>query len=194
MLNDSNLFAGSADLTTKDILKRYGEIVNRPTPARTIGPPQPPQTDSPPPKSKEGRGSAPIYHRVDADGDTSNTAWQREPSVKHIQSPPQPSSANPTDGGNREFPRQHTRGNSDSSQFSDSGNTGTNVHGNGNGIGNGNGNGIGNGSGAGSGGNASGNGYGQVMNNNNDPQNQRNSHWGNRQPPPPSNSQHPGLI
>ncbi|KAI5809630.1 hypothetical protein DFH27DRAFT_153739 [Peziza echinospora] len=190
MLNDSNLFAGSADLTTKDILKRYGEIVNRPTPARTIGPPNPPQTtDSPPPKSKEGRGSAPIYHRVDADGDTSNTAWQREPSVKHIQGPPQPSSANPTDGGNREFQRQHTRGNSDSSQFSDQGNAGTN--GNGNGNGNGSGNGIGNGSGSGNGiGNGTGaagggNNYGPVSNSNNNEQAQRNSHWGNRQPPPP---------
>ncbi|KAF8426326.1 hypothetical protein EV426DRAFT_661467, partial [Tirmania nivea] len=97
ILSDSNLFANSAELTTKDILKRYGEIVNRPSPARMVGAP----TDGPP-KSRDGRGNAPVYHRVDSDADPSNPAWQKESSVKHAQMPPQPSSANPTENGNRD--------------------------------------------------------------------------------------------
>lgn len=124
ILNDSNLFANSAELTTKDILKRYGEIVNRPSPARVVG-----ATNEGPPKSRDGRGNAPVYHRVDSDADPSNTAWQKESSVKHAQMPPQPSSANPAENGNRDYTRTHTRGNSESSQHSDPGN------GNGNGNG-----------------------------------------------------------
>jgi len=82
-----------------------------------------------PPKSRDGRGNAPVYHRVDSDADPSNPAWQKESSVKHAQMPPQPSSANPTENGNRDYTRTHTRGNSDTSQHSDHGNG----HSNGNG-------------------------------------------------------------
>ena len=95
-------------------------MVNRPGPGRIVGP-QTSNTNDSPPKSRDGRRSAPIYHRVDADGDTSNNAWQRETSVKHIQGPPQPSSANPTENGNREIRRAHVRVNSESSQHSDHG-------------------------------------------------------------------------
>lgn len=76
-----------------------------------------------PPKSRDGRGNAPVYHRVDSDADASNNAWQKESSVKHAQMPPQPSSANAAENGNRDFSRTHTRGNSESSQHSDIGNT-----------------------------------------------------------------------
>jgi len=121
LLDDSNLYANSAELTTKDILKRYGEIVNRPSPARIVG-----VNSEPPPKSRDGRGNAPVYHRVEADGDNSNNAWHKESAVKHAQMPPQPSLANPADNGNRDHPFTHTRGNSQSSHHSD-----TNGHSNG---------------------------------------------------------------
>ncbi|KAF8467714.1 hypothetical protein BDZ91DRAFT_813281 [Kalaharituber pfeilii] len=128
VLNDSNLFANSADLTTKDILKRYGEIVNRPAASRLAATASNANNSNyeSPPKSRDGRGGAPVYHRVDADGDPSNSAWQRDAPVKHIQTPPQPSSANTTENGTREHHRTHTRGNSESSQHSDHGNGNTN--------------------------------------------------------------------
>ncbi|KAH0608062.1 uncharacterized protein H6S33_002114 [Morchella sextelata] len=78
ILNDSNLFANGADVTTKDILKRYGDLINRPAPGRT------PQTTSSPPRSKDGRApTTPVFHRVDTDP-SQNVAIQKESSVRHV--------------------------------------------------------------------------------------------------------------
>ena len=80
--------------------------------------------NEPPPKPRDGRGNAPVYHRVDTEGgNPNNAAWSKESSVKHAQMPPQPSSANPAENGNRDHPKTHTRGNSQSSHHSDNGNS-----------------------------------------------------------------------
>ncbi|KAI9751659.1 MAG: hypothetical protein M4579_005964 [Chaenotheca gracillima] len=92
ILDDNSLFNGSADLTTKEILKRYGDIGKTPTPQQT------PQeyADSPPPRSKEGR-HAPAITRVGTDPYQAN-AWQMESSVRHVQG----SQSAPTGGPNRD--------------------------------------------------------------------------------------------
>lgn len=101
MLNDSTLFSQNSELTTKDILKRYGEIVNRPTPMRTTAPPS-----ATPPQTKDGRPPVtPTFQRVD-EHPSQNLARQKE-SASNIEafSP----------NGNRETmysqrPHEHDRG------------------------------------------------------------------------------------
>lgn len=128
ILNDSNLFANGADVTTKDILKRYGDLINRPAPGRT------PQTTSSPPRSKEGRApTTPVFHRVDTDP-SQNVAMQKESSVRHgglpqpwqpgqqpsQPGPPQyPMSVQTPNNNPNQYQRGHGRGNSGSSQEGD---------------------------------------------------------------------------
>ncbi|KAI9676547.1 MAG: hypothetical protein M1817_000706 [Caeruleum heppii] len=83
ILSDPTLFTSSADITTKEILKRYGDIGRSPGPHRVVA-----TSDSPPPRSKEGggRGNAPVATRVDTDPYQA-TAWQKESSVRHVQGP-----------------------------------------------------------------------------------------------------------
>jgi len=77
ILNDSSLFSNSADITTKEILKRYGDRARAPT-ANTAGGNSAGDnsTMSPPP-------SAPVVTRVDTDPHQEN-AWQNESSVRHV--------------------------------------------------------------------------------------------------------------
>jgi len=106
ILNDSNLFAGGADVTTKDILKRYGDIANRPPPKQHM------IVTNSPPRSRDGNRppSTPVYHRVDTDP-TQSVAWQRESSARPSGGPlPEPSS-----GANNH--RGHGRGNSESGRL-----------------------------------------------------------------------------
>src|SRR4051794_7694807 len=87
MMQDSSLFANSADLTTKDILKKYADIAKSTPAAR----PHLVQGHSPP-RSKEGRAPPPVFHRVET-GDKlggNNEAWSNESSVRHVNTPPQP--------------------------------------------------------------------------------------------------------
>ncbi|KAI5817133.1 hypothetical protein BZA77DRAFT_245702 [Pyronema omphalodes] len=89
ILNDPNLFANNADITTKDILKRYGDISRRPPPKQHM------IVSNSPPQSREGNRppSTPIYHRVDSDL-AQSTAWQRESSARPSGGPaPPPPSA-----------------------------------------------------------------------------------------------------
>ncbi|KAI9872217.1 MAG: hypothetical protein M1830_001901 [Pleopsidium flavum] len=82
ILNDSSLFNNSSDITTKEILKRYGDIGRAPGPQRTVE-----KGDSPPSRSKEGnnsRGGAPRATRIDIDAHQAS-AWQKESSVRHVQ-------------------------------------------------------------------------------------------------------------
>ncbi|KAF8544101.1 hypothetical protein BDD12DRAFT_915553 [Trichophaea hybrida] len=92
ILNDPNLFANRADVTTKDILKRYGDISRKPPPKQhmivTNSPPQSRQSGLPP--------STPVFHRVDSDV-TQSVAWQRE------------SSAHPSGGAPTTFAQQPTQ-------------------------------------------------------------------------------------
>lgn len=98
ILNDSSLFSASAEITTKEILKRYGErAAMKPSPnlnptAPGNAPPaglntsSPNMNASPPPKSRDGRSSAPVVTRVDTDP-AQATAWQSESSVRHVNGP-----------------------------------------------------------------------------------------------------------
>ncbi|KAF1989725.1 RhoGAP-domain-containing protein [Aulographum hederae CBS 113979] len=74
IMNDSGLFATSADLTTKEILKRLDHI--KQLPQTTIVSPGG-QT----PRSREGRSSAPIVHHIDT---AEPYVWQNESSVRHV--------------------------------------------------------------------------------------------------------------
>ncbi|KAL7267735.1 Rho-type GTPase activating protein Rga1 [Rhizina undulata] len=131
ILNDSNLFAHGADVTTKDILKRYGEVMNK-----SVG--RTPQTVSSPPRSKDGRPTTtPIFHRVDGDP-TQNVAWQKGTMVPHVPGPPQALQPpiNPNDNNsnqNNNEHRGHARGNSGSSDNYDNGTSASNGHDNSNG-------------------------------------------------------------
>ncbi|KAG9624108.1 hypothetical protein KCU64_g19959, partial [Aureobasidium melanogenum] len=107
---DSTLFSASADITTKEILKRYGDRTKGPSTTQgDVAPP--PQSTTP--KSRESRGSAPVVTRVDTDAEQAN-AWGNEASVRHVAAdmPPQPpfamhpnksseSQGSPTRNGNR---------------------------------------------------------------------------------------------
>lgn len=100
ILNDSKLFENGADVTTKDILKRYGDIINRPPPKQHH------IVTNSPPRSRDGRTpTAPVFHRVDTDP-TQSHAWERESSARPLggpaptQYPPNPAPANNTSNTN----------------------------------------------------------------------------------------------
>ncbi|KAI5804929.1 hypothetical protein EDC01DRAFT_350474 [Geopyxis carbonaria] len=110
ILNDSNLFASGADVTTKDILKRYGDIANRPPPKQHM-------ITTSPPRSRDGRApSTPVFHRVDTDP-TQSVAWQRESSARPLGGPASANQQglNPATNNNNTT-RGHHRGGSESSQ------------------------------------------------------------------------------
>lgn len=81
ILNDSTLFSASADITTKEILKRYGERARVPSSTPQIVS----ESSASPPasKSRDGRSSAPVVTRVDTDPEQAN-AWNNESSVRHV--------------------------------------------------------------------------------------------------------------
>lgn len=97
ILNDSSLFSASADITTKEILKRYGDRAVQIKPSPNISNAAPPGLNpsftetltspgmaaSPPPRSRDGRSSAPVVTRVDTDPEQAS-AWQNESSVRHV--------------------------------------------------------------------------------------------------------------
>ncbi|KAL8824911.1 MAG: hypothetical protein Q9170_008002 [Blastenia crenularia] len=99
ILNDSSLFNNSSDITTKEILKRYGDIgrsaVHRP---RITDPTYTNNTNEPSPNSRESNttngsnpaahAAAPVITHIDTDPYQGN-AWQKESSVRHVQNPNQ---------------------------------------------------------------------------------------------------------
>ncbi|KAI9829890.1 MAG: hypothetical protein M1826_005312 [Phylliscum demangeonii] len=89
ILNDNTLFNGSADITTKEILKRYGNVVRSGGPPRTVA-----NQDASSSHSKEGRGNVPIATRVDTDPSQA-TAWQKESSVRHVEAGAGPANTPP---------------------------------------------------------------------------------------------------
>lgn len=87
ILGDQTLFNNSGDITTKEILKRYGDIGGNGLarlPTETV-------ESSPAGKSKDGSGRAlaPVVTRVDTDPYQAH-AWQKESSVRHVQDGPSP--------------------------------------------------------------------------------------------------------
>lgn len=89
ILNDSSLFNQSSEITTKEILKRYGDIGKSPGAQRTTVVTNP--GSSTPPRTREGgngntRSGAPVVTQVDNDPYQAN-ARQKESSVRHILGP-----------------------------------------------------------------------------------------------------------
>ncbi len=87
ILNDSSLFNNSSDITTKEILKRYGDIGRSPAHRPQIT--NPAQAADSPPRSKESnvpppRPAAPVITHVDTDP-YQTPSWPKESSVRHVQ-------------------------------------------------------------------------------------------------------------
>ncbi|TAQ86105.1 hypothetical protein B7494_g5580 [Chlorociboria aeruginascens] len=85
ILSDPTLFNNSSDITTKEILKRYGDIGSGDGPKHQVE-----TVEASSVKDNNGRGAlAPMVTRVDADPSQAY-AWQKESSVRHVQDPNYP--------------------------------------------------------------------------------------------------------
>lgn len=87
MLNDSSLFSSSADITTKEILKRYGDRARVPssTPAIVhVGDTAAEQSGNSPRREGNRPNLAPVVTRVDPDP-AAQHAWSTESSVRHVR-------------------------------------------------------------------------------------------------------------
>lgn len=116
------------EITTKEILKRYGEIAAK-TPDRRQGVARPEATDMAPLRQQDSnnsnsRAGAPVPTRIDTDPNQA-FAWQKESSVRHVQqngsqayptnahkTPPQPTS----EFANRNSPYHQRAGSSESAR------------------------------------------------------------------------------
>jgi hypothetical protein len=90
VLGDSEIFNNESAVTTKEILKRYGNMAANGGPRHQVE-----TTESPFGKSKDGSGRAlaPQVTRVDTDPNQQD-AWQKETSVRHVQDPSVPYAGN----------------------------------------------------------------------------------------------------
>ncbi|KAI4104484.1 MAG: hypothetical protein L6R37_003227 [Teloschistes peruensis] len=143
ILNDSSLFNNPSDITTKEILKRYGDIGRSAAQHPQITDPLKPNTNNtnePLPNSRESnttngpspalRATAPVITHVDTDPYQAN-GWQKESSVRHVpgggssQAPPNPTYLNhdqntppqpghPSDCKDPDSPYHRRQGSSDS--------------------------------------------------------------------------------
>lgn len=111
ILTDSTLFNGSAEITTKEILKRYGALGKLPVPQRA-----PTVAETIPVRSGSSKGNnSPIAARIDTDPSQA-TAWQMQSSVRHVHGPQDP---------NAPFPPQPIRNDSgDNNQIHSQGHSG----------------------------------------------------------------------
>ncbi|EKD20998.1 uncharacterized protein L3040_004617 [Drepanopeziza brunnea f. sp. 'multigermtubi'] len=86
ILSDQTLFNNPGDITTKEILKRYGDLGANGGPRHTV------ETQSSPlgtTKDGGGRALAPVVHRVEAESSQAH-AYQKESSARHVQDPAAP--------------------------------------------------------------------------------------------------------
>ena len=125
VLTDTELFNNMPEVTTKEILKRYGEIAK--TPDRHNVTTVKPEVADMPGRNQGSNGSksradAPAITRVDTDPNQTH-AWQKEASVRHVQqngAPSYPSTNHSTppqlqtEFGNRNSPYHYRTGSSDS--------------------------------------------------------------------------------
>ncbi|RKF54293.1 Rho-type GTPase-activating protein 1 [Golovinomyces cichoracearum] len=82
ILSDQTLFNNTSDITTKEILKRFGDLsVNCPHKQNLD-----PETSALGNQRESSRAFAPIVTRVDSDPSQAH-AWHKETSVRHIQEP-----------------------------------------------------------------------------------------------------------
>ncbi|MCJ1378448.1 hypothetical protein MMC17_001547 [Xylographa soralifera] len=107
ILNDSEVFQTNSDITTKEILKRYGDIVKDKKGSGGNGD----DPDLTPMRSQESNGNssgntrvgAPVVTRVDTDPHQVH-AWQKESSVRHVVGN---GGHTYTSGSNQNTPPQH---------------------------------------------------------------------------------------
>ena len=84
ILTDSNLHNATADLTTKDILSRYGDIVRGNVGKQTVQPADGPAQGPPSSAAGSSKSPHPMAQRVDVDPSQA-TAWQKQSSVRPVQ-------------------------------------------------------------------------------------------------------------
>lgn len=80
ILNDTSFFKDSADITTKEILKRYGDF-GKGSFAQKVTP-----GDMPGSGSSSRGNNTPVTARIETDPSQA-TAWQMQSSVRHVQPP-----------------------------------------------------------------------------------------------------------
>jgi hypothetical protein len=84
ILNDNDVFKNNSDITTKEILKRYGDMLKDKKDSGvgfSSGDPAPLRQQE---SNGNTRVGAPVVTRIDTDTHGQN-AWQKEASVRHIQ-------------------------------------------------------------------------------------------------------------
>ena len=151
ILKDDQLFTNSSDITTKEILKRYGDI-GRATHLPNIvtdnaeSPSQ--QSSSRATNGNSGtpttRPAAPIITHIDTDPYETTNSWPKDSSVRHVQGQPQGAATYPSTRNNSSTPPPyhqfnftnpqspyHRRGGSSESQASARSGVGPNSHGRG---------------------------------------------------------------
>ena len=102
ILSDPALFNNPSDITTKEILKRYGDIGANGGPRHQVETVESPTSG----RSKDsGRPIAPMVTRVDTDPSQAY-AWQKESSVRHVQDSNLPFGAT----SNQNTPQQQWQG------------------------------------------------------------------------------------
>jgi hypothetical protein len=127
VLQDTSLFNGPNELTTKELIKRYGDIAKSPGPQRIVGLQSQQDSRESPPRNKDSRYAGyPSAQRIDIDPNQAN-AWERESSVRHVQGPggfiPNNHSNNnspPTHFGVPQSPYHHRQGSSETQGSSSS--------------------------------------------------------------------------
>lgn len=115
ILNDSTLFENGGDITTKEILKRYGDIGSNGGPRHHV------ETVNANQNSESGaRPLAPVFTRIDTDP-TQHHAHQKESSARHVQDP---STAFGGSSSNQNMPPQGWQNHHDTDPPSPYGNSG----------------------------------------------------------------------
>lgn len=93
ILDDTSLFNKESDITTKEILKRYGERSSNPEQYPVVTDPEKPRLDSydsKPNGTRNGaipapRASAPVITHIDTTDSPHSRTWPKESSVRHVQ-------------------------------------------------------------------------------------------------------------
>jgi len=110
---DPSLFSNSSDITTKEILRRYGDIGRSPAHHPHITDPNHPQAADSPPQSgntsnppNSAKPAAPVITHVDTDPYQTPT-WPKESSVRHVQGHAQGAPMYPSTSNNTPPTRDH---------------------------------------------------------------------------------------
>lgn len=119
ILTDSSLHNGSAELTTKDILTRYGDIARGTvsTSQRVQGPDAPASGPLSASSTVNSRTNGPVATKIDVNT-SQQDAWQKQSSVRPVQNSTSGGPAHDFNFGTPTTPYARERGGSQSSQGS----------------------------------------------------------------------------